>query len=413
MTFPPLVEPANRLSPDEQLRTSRQTRLPQIGTVGQRRLQAARVCVLGAGGLGAPALLYLAAAGVGTIGIVDDDTVDESNLQRQVIHGIDDVGHPKVASARTRVLELAPEASVVVYRQRLTDENAPTIFAAYDLVLDGTDNFDTRYLVADACARAGIPLVWASVLRFDAQISLFWSRPPTGHDPVTLRDVFPHPPAPGEVPSCAEAGVLGALCGQVGSIMAAEAVKLICGIGDPLLGRMLVVDALATRTRELPVRQRAGAAATSEQEPAQSRAPKPAPSPSITADELLVRRAQVALIDVREPDEHTQGVIPGAILLPLDQVLARLSAGTAHTTSGTDDAAASPIEGVDHDSPVVVYCHRGPRADLAATELRANGFTDVVTLDGGMIAWRAGGHPLAAPAFSHAHSHAHSGSATV
>jgi molybdopterin/thiamine biosynthesis adenylyltransferase len=253
MSLPPLVDPIDTLPDTERGRTDRQRRLPEIGDLGQRRLAAARVLVIGAGGLGAPALTYLAAAGVGTIGIVDDDLVELSNLHRQPVHGIDDVGRPKVDSAAEAVAALAPAAIVRRHQERLDTDNAAGILGGYDLVVDGTDTFDTRYLVDDVCAELGLPLVWATVLRFDAQLSVFWASPPAG-EPVRLRTLFPAPPTPGEVPSCAEAGVLGALCGQVGAMMAQEAVKLITGIGEPLLGRVLVIDALRARQREIPLR---------------------------------------------------------------------------------------------------------------------------------------------------------------
>ncbi|NKY08002.1 adenylyltransferase/sulfurtransferase MoeZ [Cellulomonas hominis] len=230
--------------------------MPEVGEVGQRRLRNARVLVVGAGGLGSPVLLYLAAAGVGTIGVVDDDVVDASNLQRQVVHGDADVGRAKVTSAAETVRAVNPLVEVVEHRVRLTAATVADVVAGYDVVVDGTDNFPTRYLVNDACVLAGVPLVWGAVLRFDAQVSVFWAAPPagSGYPAVQYRDVFPEPPAPGTVPSCAEAGVLGVVCGAVGSMMAAEVVKLVTGLGDPLLGRMLVLDALGGRWRELPVR---------------------------------------------------------------------------------------------------------------------------------------------------------------
>jgi adenylyltransferase/sulfurtransferase len=252
MSLPPLVDPVAALPDAERGRTDRQRRLPEIGDIGQRRLAAARVIVIGTGGLGAPALTYLAAAGIGTIGIVDDDVVELSNLHRQPVHGVSDVGRPKVDSAAESIAALAPDATIVRHQVRLEAGNARELLGGYDLVVDGTDTFETRYLVDDVCAELGLPLVWATVLRFDAQLSVFWATPPTGHG-IRLRTLFPEPPAPGEVPSCAEAGVLGALCGQVGAMMAQEAVKLITGIGDPLLGRVLVIDALRARQREIPL----------------------------------------------------------------------------------------------------------------------------------------------------------------
>ncbi|HEY5515297.1 MAG TPA: ThiF family adenylyltransferase, partial [Pengzhenrongella sp.] len=253
MAIQPLVPPGPELSAIQLERFSRHLLLPEVGEVGQRRLRRSRVCVVGAGGLGAPVLLYLAAAGVGRIGIVDFDAVELTNLQRQVIHGWADVGRAKVDSARDAVFAIDPDVDVVVHPGRLTLDNVDAVLAGYDLVVDGTDNFPTRYLINDACVRLGIPEVWGSVLRFDAQVSVFWGRPPQGSAvaPVQLRDLFPTAPPAWSGPSCATGGVLGAMCGQVGSVMATEAVKLITGVGDPLLGRVLVLDALAARWSEV------------------------------------------------------------------------------------------------------------------------------------------------------------------
>ena len=255
-----LVEPAAELTADEVARYSRHLLLPELGREGQRRLKNAAVLVIGAGGLGSPALLYLAAAGVGTIGIVDDDVVAESNLQRQVIHGHSDLGRSKVDSAAEAIAELNPQVNVVRQPVRLDSSNALELLGGYDLVLDGTDNFATRYLVDDACALLGIPLVWGSILRFDGQVSVSWAAPRPDEDgvapePVTYRDLHPSPPPAGTVPSCAEGGVLGVVCAAIGSVMATEAVKLICGIGDPLLGRLLIFDALAMTWRTIRVRR--------------------------------------------------------------------------------------------------------------------------------------------------------------
>src|SRR5690606_20435041 len=270
MPLPPLCDPGPPLSRDEVLRYSRHLLLEQLGDLGQRRLRAARVLVMGAGGLGSPILHYLAAAGVGQVGIVDDDVVEATNLQRQVIHTSADVGRPKVESAAEHVRALNADVDVVTHQVRLDATNAREVLGRYDLVLDGTDNFPTRYLVADVCAELGVPLVWGSILRFDAQVAVFWSRPPegSGYPAVTLRDLFPAPPPPGATPSCGQAGVLGAMCGQVGSLMAAEAVKLVTGVGEPLLGRVAVHDVLAARWSELPLR------------------PRPAPAPPATRAQL-------------------------------------------------------------------------------------------------------------------------------
>ncbi|PFG36771.1 molybdopterin/thiamine biosynthesis adenylyltransferase [Flavimobilis soli] len=248
----PLVAVGPPLTPDDVERFSRHLLLAGFGEEAQRRVRNARVCVLGAGGLGSPAISYLVAAGVGTLGVVDDDVVALSNLQRQVLHRTEDVGTPKTRSAARAARALDPSVDVVLHEVRLTEANADEILRDYDVVLDGTDSFDTRYLVSDACARLGLPVVWASVLQMDAQVSVFWADAPDDRG-LTLRDLFPEPPAPGTVPSCSQAGVLGAMCGQVGSLMATEAIKLVAGIGDVLLGRVLVIDALRSRWTEVPL----------------------------------------------------------------------------------------------------------------------------------------------------------------
>ncbi|HSP53267.1 MAG TPA: ThiF family adenylyltransferase [Cryobacterium sp.] len=388
MAIPPLVEPIARLSGAESVRTARQRRLPQLNELGQRRLANARVLVLGAGGLGSPALVYLAAAGVGTIGIVDGDDVEPSNLQRQIVHGQADVGRPKVVSAAETIAEIAPEAVVIQHAERLEATNAAAIIGGYDVVIDGTDNFPTRFLVNDTCAALGLPLVWASVLRFDAQLSVFWATPPAGSGVtgVHLRDLFPTPPQEGEVPNCAEAGVLGALCGQVGSLMATEAIKLIAGIGTPLIGRILVIDALSGRFTEVPLIGTGIAAA--DPDPARTlaaaRASEQASAaapvwPTLTPEDLAARLRDRAdgtdpfvVVDVREPDEHAESAIPDAVLLPLGDLLT--DAGTAT---------------LPRDVPLVLHCHQGSRAERAATALTAAGFTDLTLLDGGIVAWDA------------------------
>ncbi|GEL96070.1 ThiF family adenylyltransferase [Cellulomonas composti] len=371
MRIAPLVEPGPPLGPEQAERASRHLLLPGVGLTGQRRLRAARVCVVGAGGLGAPVLQYLAAAGVGTIGIVDDDVVDVSNLQRQVVHGSSDVGRPKVDSARDAVLALDPTIVVRTHDLRLTATNAPDVLADYDLVVDGSDNFPTRYVVSDAAAAAGLPVVWGSVLRFDAQVAVFWATAPGGGP--TLRDLFPTPSAPDEVPSCAEAGVLGALCGQVGSVMATEVVKLVCGIGEPLLGRVLVLDALRARWSQVPL----VVPKRSDERPAD-----PAPTtvdadevPEIRPDELAARLADpadpVVVIDVREPAEIAVAAMPGAVPVPLASVL-----------------DGSALRDWPYPGPVVVLCHVGARSRLAAQVLRSAGI-DATNLAGGIVAWRS------------------------
>ena len=249
--LPPLVAPTADLTEDERVRYNRQLNLTGFGIEGQRRLSAARVCVVGAGGLGSPVLLYLAAAGVGTLGIVDDDTVDLANLQRQVLHDTPGLGAPKAGSAAARLAALNPHCRIIEHPERLTAANIADVFGGYDLVIDATDNLPTRYLMADACAALGLPEVWGSVCRTQSQVSLFWSAPPEGFAPVTLRDVFPVEP---DGPGCPDNSVLGALCGMTGSLMAAEAIKLITGAGETLLGRLVFLDALSGRTSEVPLR---------------------------------------------------------------------------------------------------------------------------------------------------------------
>ena len=369
MSLPPLVAPADALPSGELERASRQLRMLEIGETGQRRLFAARVCVLGAGGLGAPALLYLAGAGVGTIGIVDDDAVDASNLQRQIVHGVSSLGRAKTESATERIHSLSPHTRVIDHRERLTAANAREVLAGYDIVLDGADTFETRYLISDVCSELGLPVVWASVLRFDAQVSVFWSRPTAGTAPVTLRDVFPTPPSAGEVPSCSVAGVLGPLCGQAGSIMAAEAIKLICGIGTPLIGRMLVIDALGARSTEVPI---IGEKRAPLPHPAGATLRHPAVETVSVAElaTLIASGAPLDLIDVREPIEHAD-TIPGSRAIALGSVLR------------DPQAVAAAGDG----SGIVVYCDEGPRARAAARSLASAGH-DARVLDGGMTAWR-------------------------
>lgn len=379
MDLSPLVEPAAELTDAELRRYARHLTVPEIGEEGQRRLKNARVLCVGAGGLGSPALLYLAAAGVGTLGVVDDDDVDASNLQRQVIHGEGTLGAPKTASAAARIADLNPLVRVVEHRERLTAESAEEVLAGYDLVLDGTDNFETRYLVSDACELAGLPHVWGSILRFDGQYSVFWG----AHGP-TYRDLYPVPPAPGTVPSCAEAGVLGVLPGLLGTAMAVEAVKLVTGIGTTMLGRVATYDALSARWWEIPLVPTPGRAPVTTLASAGDSAPaRPAPGPqpggvpTVTAPELaelLAARergaADFELVDVREPYEARLAAIPGARLLPLDQfesgeALARIAPGRR----------------------VLLHCKAGARSERALHLLRAAGRTDVAHLEGGVLAW--------------------------
>src|SRR6266699_2035504 len=250
VTLPPLVEPAAELTVDEVKRYSRHLIIPDVGMTGQKRLKNAKVLCVGAGGLGSPALLYRAAAGVGTLGVIDFDVVDESNLQRQIIHGQSDIGRPKALSARDSIKEVNPYVNVIVHEEALSNDNVMEIFSGYDLIVDGTDNFATRYMVNDACVLLGKPYVWGSIYRFDGQASVFWAE----YGPCN-RCLYPEPPPPGMVPSCAEGGVLGVLCASVGSIQVTEAIKLITGIGEPLVGRLMVYDALEMAYRTINVRK--------------------------------------------------------------------------------------------------------------------------------------------------------------
>ncbi len=406
MPLPPLCDPGPPLDRDQVLRYSRHLLLEQFGELGQRRLRAARVLVMGAGGLGSPILHYLAAAGIGHVGIVDDDVVETTNLQRQVLHTTADVGRPKTTSAAEHVRALNPEVEVTEHHLRMDATNAREIIGSYDIVLDGTDNFPTRYLVADVCADLGVPLVWGSILRFDSQVAVFWSRPPQpeegpAYPAVTLRDLFPSPPPPGATPSCGQAGVLGAMCGQVGSLMAAEAVKLITGVGEPLLGRVAVLDVLAARWSELPLRPRpdpappatraelgydplgvpvtTNAAAVLAAEPAPA-APDQGPHLSATAlAERLAARERgeddFVLLDVREPTERAIVQIPGARNVALERLIA--------------DPLAAVEVGAEPGTPVVVHCLSGGRSAQAQQILRDAGYTDVTNLDGGVRAWVA------------------------
>ncbi|MDQ7992702.1 MAG: molybdopterin-synthase adenylyltransferase MoeB [Propionicimonas sp.] len=346
------------LTADDIARYSRQLVLPEFGFDGQRRLAGARVLVVGAGGLGSPALLYLAAAGIGTIGIVDSDTVELSNLHRQVIHDTAAVGTEKTTSAAAAVARLNPGVTVVTHQLRLDATTVDEVVGGYDVVLDGTDNFPTRYLVNDACASAGIPLVWASVLGFSAQVAVFWPAVPGG---VQLRDLFPVPPAAGTVPSCAEAGVIGAVCGQVGSIMAGEAIKLITGTGRPLLGRVLVIDALDGRWDEVPLLPSTRPAP--DEQPAATCKVAPSATAAGRPEEF---GDDVFLLDVREPGEFAGAHLPGSANIPLARLLA-----------------------ADHDplpsGTILVVCRSGRRAEVAAASLQARGLADVRVLEGGLL----------------------------
>jgi sulfur-carrier protein adenylyltransferase/sulfurtransferase len=402
MALPPLVEPSAPLSTEEIERYARHVLIPEMGMEGQRRLKNARVLVVGAGGLGSPALMYLAAAGVGTIGVLDCDVVELSNLQRQVVHGIADVGRLKSESAAQRLASVNPLVRVIRHDVRIDSTNALQIIAGYDLVLDGTDNFPTRYLLNDACVLLGKPNVWGSIYRFDGQASIWWAQ----HGPC-YRCVFPEPPPPGLVPSCAEGGVLGVLCAAIGSVQAAEAVKLIVGIGDPLVGRLMVHDALRQSWDVLSVhknpecavcgesptvtelvdyeafcaaRPPAGAGVPGRSVTASAGAMIPAAAdgavPEISALELADLLADkrgpqgVLLIDVRATQERTIAGIPGAKAIHLDEF-----------------RSGAALSLIPFDQPAVIFCRMGVRSEEASRILIEAGHPDVRSLRGGVLAW--------------------------
>jgi adenylyltransferase/sulfurtransferase len=379
VSLPPLVEPAAELSIDEVRRYSRHLIIPDVAMDGQKRLKNARVLAIGAGGLGSPTLMYLAAAGVGTLGVVDFDVVDESNLQRQVIHGQSDIGRPKAESARDSILEINPLVTVNLHEERLDVDNVMEIFAGYDLIVDGTDNFATRYLVNDACVLLGKPYVWGSIYRFDGQASVFWAE-----NGPCYRCLYPEPPPPGMVPSCAEGGVLGVLCASIGSIQATEAIKLLTGIGDPLVGRLMVYDALEMSYRAIKVRKdpecpicgknpsitglidyEAFCGVVSDE------AQEAAAGSTITAAELsgwLEEGEPIELVDVREPAEWEIVRIPGAKLIPKGELPAHLSE-------------------LPQDRKIVLYCKSGVRSAEALATLKGAGFASAVHVQGGVTAW--------------------------
>lgn len=365
MQLPPLVAPGPPLTGREAVRTARHALLPELGDIGQRRLAAARVLVMGAGGLGAPVLQYLAAAGIGTLAIVDDDRVELTNLHRQVVHDHAAQGEPKTSSAARALRRIAPDVTIVEMPERLEAHNAHRVLAGWDVVVDGTDTFATRYLVADTCAELGVPLVWGSVLRFDAQVCVFWSRPPAPALPVTLRDLFPAPPPPGSVPSCAEAGVLGALCGIAGSIMAVETIKLLTGIGEVLYGRLAVIEALTMRVAEVPFARTQ----------AERSCPPPPTPPPVDLSPLdaaglaaLHNLGPVAVLDVREPGEFAMDALPGAHNVPLSSLTQSLRSGS-HAVANLLSAS-----GVPEGATLVAYCAHGVRSRQAVGALRGLGY---------------------------------------
>ena len=381
MSLPPLVEPAAELSVDEVKRYSRHLIIPEIGMAGQKRLKNAKVLAVGAGGLGSPALMYLAAAGVGTLGIVEFDVVDESNLQRQIIHGQSDVGRPKAQSARDSIAEINPYVKVVLHEEPLSNDNALQIFGQYDLIVDGTDNFATRYLVNDACVLLGKPYVWGSIFRFDGQASVFWAE----YGPC-YRCLYPEPPPPGMVPSCAEGGVLGVLCASIGSIQVNEAIKLITGVGDSLSGRLMIYDALEMSYRTVRVKKDPECAICGKNPTItalvdydafcgtlSADAQEAASGSTITATELkdmLDRDDNIFLVDVREPNEYEIVSIPGATLIPKDRIL-----------------GGSALQELPQDKKIVLHCKSGARSAECLAALHNAGFSDAVHVGGGVLAW--------------------------
>ncbi len=385
MKLPPLVEPADSLSVDEVIRYSRHLIIPEYGMAGQKRLKNAKVLCVGAGGLGSPALMYLAAAGVGTLGIVEFDTVDVSNLQRQIIHGQSDIGRSKAESARESVREINPLINVNIHELRLDSSNVMDLFSQYDLIVDGTDNFATRYLVNDAAVLLGKPYIWGSIYRFEGQASVFWAE----YGPC-YRCLYPEPPPPGMVPSCAEGGVLGVLCASIGSIQVTEAIKVLTGLGEPLVGRLMTYDALEMNYRTLKIRKDPNCAlcgpnptvtelidyeafcGTISEEAAEAAAGSTITATELKAklDERAAGKRDFLLVDVREPGEYEIVNIPGAVLIPKGRILD----GTA-------------LAEMPHDKPIILHCKSGVRSAECLAALKGAGFADATHVAGGVLAW--------------------------
>jgi adenylyltransferase/sulfurtransferase len=384
----PLVEPADELTIDEVRRYSRHLIIPDVGMTGQKRLKNARVLVIGAGGLGSPALLYLAAAGVGTIGIAEFDEVDESNLQRQVIHGQSDIGKSKAQSAKESIQETNPYVDVVLHEERLDNDNVMDVFRGYDLIVDGTDNFATRYMVNDAAYFLGIPYVWGSIYRFDGQASVF--APTLAEDAPCYRCLYPEPPPPGMVPSCAEGGVLGVLCASIGSIQVNEAIKLITGIGDPAVGQLVIYDALELSWRKLKVRKDPNCALCGDNPTVTSlidyetfcgavseEAAEAAAGSTISVvqlEHMLKERSEgtrdFVLVDVREPNEYEINQIPGSVLIPKGEFL-----------------NGNALEQLPSDKQIVMHCKTGVRSAETLAIVKGAGYADAVHVGGGVVAW--------------------------
>jgi len=382
MNIPPLVDKGSALTVDEVRRYSRHLIIPDVAMAGQQRLMNAKVLCVGAGGLGSPALMYLAAAGVGTLGIVEFDTVDESNLQRQIIHGQSDIGKSKVISAKEKIAEINPNVNVIVHELRLDTDNVMEIFSQYDLIVDGTDNFATRYLVNDACVLLKKPYVWGSIYRFDGQASVFWAE----YGPC-YRCLYPEPPPPGMVPSCAEGGVLGVLCASIGSIQTTEAIKLIAGIGEPLIGQLMIYDALEMSYRKIKVRKDPKCPLCSDKPSQTALLPDYEAFCGVLSDaaEIAVKDSTISvtdlkakidnkekflLIDVREPSEFEIVKIPGAVLIPKQGFL-----------------DGSALAALPQDKPIILHCKSGVRSAECLAILKSAGFADATHVSGGVIAW--------------------------
>ena len=382
MKTPPLVTPGPALSVAEVRRYSRHLIIPDVAMAGQQRMMNAKVLCVGAGGLGSPALMYLAAAGIGTLGIVEYDTVDESNLQRQIIHGQSDIGKSKAQSAKEKIAEINPYVNVITHETRLDNSNVMEIFSQYDIIVDGTDNFATRYLVNDACVLLKKPYVWGSIYRFDGQASVFWAE----YGPC-YRCLYPEPPPPGMVPSCAEGGVLGVLCATIGSIQTTEAIKVLTGVGEPLIGSLMVYDALDMSFRKIKVRKDPNCPLCS-QNPSQTAllpdyeafcgvlsdaAQEASAGSTITVQELKSKidaKENYYLIDVREPSEYEIVKIPTAHLIP---------------KQGFIDG--SVLATLPQDRPIILHCKSGVRSAECLAILKDAGFSDASHVFGGVVAW--------------------------
>lgn len=391
MSFPALVEPAAELTIDEVRRYSRHLIIPDVAMDGQKRLKNAKVLVIGAGGLGSPALLYLAAAGVGTLGIAEFDEVDESNLQRQVIHGMSDLGKAKGLSAKESIHEINPLIEVILHEERLDNDNVMDVFRGYDLIVDGTDNFATRYMVNDAAYFLGIPYVWGSIYRFDGQASVF--APTMADDAPCYRCLYPEPPPPGMVPSCAEGGVLGVLCASIGSIQVNEAIKLLIGAGEPAIGKLVIYDALELEWRKLKVRKDPNCALCGDNPTVtglidyeafcgaiSEEAADAAVDATISVTQLasMIKEREegsrdFVLIDVREPAEAEINHIPGAVLIPKGDFL--------------NGSALGQLPPVDSGKQVVLHCKSGVRSAECLAVVKGAGYDDAVHVGGGVVAW--------------------------